>query len=524
MSFAQSILAEPETPAMPAEPAGHAIHLDYYRLDDLRDLVARRPALTLSPQAERKIQAGAEYVQQKAREDRFIYGVNTGFGALCETRIGADEVEELQYNHVVSHACGVGQPVPADTARLMMLVKLLTFRTGHTGVSVPTVQRMLDFWNHDVIPAIPKKGTVGASGDLAPLAHLALPLLGLGRVYFQGEPVDASVALAAHGWSPLELKAKEGLALTNGVQYINALAAESLMKVADLVKCGDIVAAMSIQGFSAARSFYQAPYHETTYHPERRTVASNLRTLLAGSNHADLPTCNRSQQDPYSFRCIPQVHGAVRQAVAFAIDIIEKECNGVSDNPLFFPDLDQIHFGGNLHGESTAMALDFLAVAVSELANISERRTYQLLSGQRGLPSFLVKHPGLNSGFMVAQYTSAALVNENKVLSTPASVDTIPTCQLQEDHVSMGGTSAYKLQTIIDNCEYILSTELLTAAQAIDLNTGLRLSPRTRGIYEGLRERVSFLEKDRVMNDDMEVAREFFLENRRTWSTTLGLS
>lgn len=505
-------------------PNEHVIDLHFYSLEELRRILLERPLLRVAAEVEKKIAAGAGFVQEKAREDRFIYGVNTGFGSLCESRIEADEVERLQYNHVVSHACGVGELVAPDTVRLMIFIKLLTFRTGHTGISLPTVQRILDFWNHNVIPAIPRKGTVGASGDLAPLAHMALPLLGLGKVYFHGEVTAASVALAEHGWAPIELKAKEGLALTNGVQYINAVAAACLLDIVDSVRCGDVTAAMSIQAFSAARSFYQAAYHETSFHEDRRVVASNLRHLLAGGNHFELSTCNRSQQDPYSFRCIPQIHGAVRQAVAFAVGVVERECNGVSDNPLFFPEKDQILFGGNLHGESTAMALDFLAIAVSELASVAERRTYQLLSGQRGLPSFLVKRPGLNSGLMIAQYTSAALVNENKVLATPASIDTIPTCQLQEDHVSMGGTSAHKLGQIVDNCDCILAIELLTATQAIDLNAELRLSPLTAQIHGAFREQVRFIAEDRVISDDIEQARAFLRSHKRPWSTALGLS
>ncbi|MDI1443022.1 histidine ammonia-lyase [Polyangium sp. 6x1] len=494
-----------------------SITLDFYSLGDLRAIVEERPRLALDASVAEKIDAGAQYVQRKAQEDRYIYGVNTGFGSLCETRVKADEVETLQYNHVVSHACGVGDPVSEDVSRLVMLIKLLTFRTGHTGVSLETVQRLVDFWNHDVIPVIPKKGTVGASGDLAPLAHLSLPLLGLGKVHFEGRIVPAAEALSKLGWDRLRLKAKEGLALTNGVQYINAIAAECLMDVGDLVGCADMLAAVSVQAFSASRTFYQAPYHETSYHLERRAVAANLRKLLEGSNHFELPTCNRSMQDPYSFRCIPQVHGAVRQAYGFAKTTMENEVNGVSDNPLFFPEQDLILFGGNLHGESTALALDFLAMATSEIASISERRTYQLLSGQRGLPSFLVHEPGLNSGLMIPQYTSAALVNQNKVLSTPASVDTIPTCQLQEDHVSMGGTSAYKLQEIVQNCWWVFAIELLTAAQAVEFNRGLRLSPITEGIVQQFRGEVSFLERDRVMSDDIEKAHDFLMHRAPAW-------
>jgi histidine ammonia-lyase len=501
-----------------------SISLRYYTLDDLRHLSESRPLLELDAEAAGRIEAGAKFVQEKAAQDIYIYGVNTGFGSLCETRVAADEVEQLQYNHIVSHACGIGEHATEQVSRLAMLIKLLTFRTGHTGISLEVVNRLFDFWNHDIIPAIPRKGTVGASGDLAPLAHMALPLLGMGKVHHGGRVVAASRALEEAGWQPVRLKAKEGLALTNGVQYINAIAASCLMQIEELVKCADLVASMSIQAFSCSRTFYQALYQETSLHKERHTVAANLRACLDDSNHFELPTCNQSKQDPYSFRCIPQVHGAIRQTFDFAKGVIERECNGVSDNPLFFPEQDQILYGGNLHGESTAMMLDFLAIAVSELANISERRTYQLLSGQRGLPSFLISRPGLNSGFMIPQYTSAALVNENKVLSTPASVDTIPTCQLQEDHVSMGGTSAYKLCQIIENCEYVMAVELLTAAQAVHFMKELRLSRLTSEVFDELRQRISFLEQDRVMSDDIEEARRFFREHRRDWLARTNLN
>ncbi len=498
--------------------------LDFYTLEELRQWLEDDLELVLDDAVRQSIQAGAEFVQRKAQEDCFIYGVNTGFGSLCETRVDSDEIELLQYNHVVSHACGVGQLVPEHTARMLLLIKLLTFRSGRTGISLPTVGRIVEMWNRRITPAIPRKGSVGASGDLAPLAHMSLPLLGLGRVYYRGEVIDSAEMLAAEGWQPLELKAKEGLALTNGVQYINSVAVESVLWAIELARCADLAAAMSIQAFSAASSFYHPRYHETSYHLERRTVAGNLRLLLDGSNHDRLPTCNSSQQDPYSFRCIPQVHGAIRQVLGFVAGVIENEVNGVSDNPLFFAEADEIHYGGNLHGESTALALDNLAIAISELSNISERRTYQLLSGSRGLPSFLVAKPGANSGFMIVQYTSAALLNENKLLASPASVDTIPTCQLQEDHVSMGATSAHKLLQILTNSERILATEMLIAAQAIDFNQGLELSEITRAVHQGLRSVVPFLDNDRVMSDDMETAFEFFAGNKREWSSSLGLS
>ncbi len=508
---------------MKSTESEHRLTLDFYDTSALRNLVETQPKLSLHPQVESAIRAGAEFVKAKGAEDRYIYGVNTGFGSLCETRIKPEEMETLQHNLLLSHSVGIGEIVPERISRLALLNKLLTFRSGHTGVSLDVVNRMLDFWNNDVIPTIPKRGTVGASGDLAPLAHLAQPLVGLGKVHYRGKIVEAGSVLQEMGWSPLRLKPKEGLALTNGVQYLDAMAANSLIEFEDLIKCADVLAAISSQAFSTSRTFYHPVYHATSWHKERQVVAANLCRLLDGSNHFELPTCNKSMQDPYSFRCIPQVHAAVRQAFHFAKGTVERDLNGVGDNPLFFPEEDLILFGGNLHGESSAMAMDFLAIAVSELGNISERRTYQLLSGNRGLPDFLVEESGLNSGFMITQYTSAALVNENKVLCTPASVDTIPTCQLQEDHVSMGGTSGYKLQQILENCQYIFAIELLNAVQAAELNKGLRLSPVTQEIFDAFRKEVTFLEKDRVMSEEIEKSRTFIENNKRNWATGLGL-
>ena len=501
----------------------HAIGLDYYSLTDLGRLAEEKPKLTLSSDVVEKIEAGSNFVAKKAAEDRYIYGVNTGFGSLCETRVEAGEMKTLQFNHVTSHAVGVGEIVPERISRLTFLVKLLTFRSGRTGISLACVQKFLDFWNRGIIPAIPKKGSVGASGDLAPLAHMGLPVLGLGQVHYKGELIDAQTALKAEDISPIELGPKEGLAITNGVQYINANAVDCLLDLRELIVGGDVVASLSIQGFSASRTFYQKAYQDTSYHPERGTVAANLRLLLEGSNHFALDTCNKSMQDPYSFRCMPQVHAGIRQTYGFAADIVEKECNSVSDNPLFFPEIDEVLFGGALHGESTAMFLDYTAIAASELASISERRTWQLQSGTRGLPDFLVERPGLNSGLMITQYTSAALVNENKVFATPASVDTIATCQMQEDHVSMGATSAYKLRTILDNCAYVLAIELLNAAQAIDLNRDLKLSEKTASVHSAFRERVSKLESDRVLSTDIEIARNFILEQKGIWFNEFGL-
>lgn len=483
------------------------ISLEHMRLDELGAIARERRPLALDPTVVERIAIGAAYVQHQVASGRQIYGVTTGFGALAETPVPVARASELQRRHVISHACGVGPFAPESIARLTLLIKLLTFRGGHTGITVATVDRLVELWNAGLIPAIPLQGTVGASGDLAPLAHMALPLLGLGHVHVGDRVVPANEALG--GRPPRVLEAKEGLALTNGVQFISAIGAHCVLACLHLVRAADAIAALSMQAFSAASDLAAARYHETSLHLERRTVAANLRALLAGGNHASLPTAVGSKQDPYSFRCIPQVHGAVRQALGFATKVVEDEVNGVSDNPLFFPEEDLVLCGGNLHGESIAMALDFLAIAASELANISERRTYQLLSGRRGLPDFLVADAGLNSGLMVVQYTAAALVNHNKVLCTPASVDTIPTCQLQEDHVSMGGTSGIKLMTILENCTRILAIELLVAAQATAFTPGLVLSDRTAPLLAAFRRQVPELAEDRVLAGDLEAAYRF---------------
>jgi histidine ammonia-lyase len=500
----------------------HPIDGRTYTLDDLERLVVDRVPLELAPDTLAAIDRGSDYLASKLDQDLHIYGVNTGLGALCETRLAGPEIDQLQRNLLISHACGVGDTVSEDLSRTMLIIKLLTFRSGHTAITSTTGQRLVDMWNAGVVPAVPKRGTVGASGDLAPLAHLALPLIGLGDVWVDGRIEDAAEVNARHGWAPLTLQPKEGLALVNGVQYIDAMAVQQLNELRRLVRAADLVAALSVQAFSVSQSFCHERYHRTSFHPERAVCAANLRSLLRDGNHHTLPNANKSQQDPYSFRCIPQVHGAVRQALGFAVTVIEQEINGVSDNPLFFPDEDLILYGGNLHGASTAMVLDFLAIATTELGSISERRSYQLLSGSRGLPDFLVGNAGVNSGFMVSQYTAAALVNENKVLSTPASVDTIPTCQLQEDSVSMGGTSGYKLEQVVDNCTTILAIELLLAMQGTELNPGLVLSPATLGLREKFREQVAFLDGDRLLSADIAASRAFLTTRGYEHSHDLG--
>lgn len=493
------------------------LKLDFYTMEDLRYLLEKKPKIELDETVIEKINAGSDFVGDMVKNDMYIYGVNTGYGSLCENRVKPDEIKKLQFNHILSHACGIGEIVPEEVSRLTLLIKLLTFRSGNTGVSLKVVQRFIDLWNNDIIPTIPKKGTVGASGDLAPLAHLGLPVVGLGSVHYNGEISETSEVYDKIGWKAVELEPKDGLAITNGVQYIDSWAILSLIKIDKLIKWSELIASLTIQGFSCSETFYSEIYNKTSYHTERHDVAENLNKILENSNHYTLATCNKSKQDPYSFRCIPQVHGAIRQTYKFAKSVMEREVNGVSDNPLFFPEHKKILFGGALHGESTAFMMDFLSIALSELVSISERRTFQLFSGSRGLPSFLVSNPGLNSGFMVTQYSSAALVNENKVLCTPASIDTIPTCQMQEDSVSMGGTSAYKLTTIIENSEYILGTELFAAAQAVELNKGLVLSPITQEIYNAFRKEVPFINEDCIMSGYMEKSRMFLRNHINDW-------
>lgn len=484
----------------------HSVHLERYTLDALHGLATSPGPLALSAEARERIAGGAAYVERVLDRGESVYGVTTGFGALSEHRVPREAVSELQRRHVVSHACGVGPWADETIARLVMLAKLLTLRSGHTGIRLSTVERLLALWNADTVPAIPMQGSVGASGDLAPLAHMALPLLGLGHVHAGGRVVPTREVVTG---PPVELAAKEGLALTNGIQFITAIAIHAVVQAKRLARVADTIAALAIQGFSGAADFVHARYQATSCHRDREVVGHNLRALLAGSNHHALPTAVASRQDPYSFRCIPQVHGAIRQTIAHAERVTEDEVNGVSDNPLFFPEEDLVLCGGALHGESIAFALDFLAIAIAELASISERRTYQLLSGQRGLPDFLAPQVGLDSGFMVAQYTSAALVNHNKVLATPASVDTIPTSQLKEDHVSMGGTSAIKLLQVLDNTTTVLAIELLTAAQAVELVPGLVLSPRLAPVHAALRAIVPRLVEDRVLADDIMRAKRF---------------
>jgi histidine ammonia-lyase len=431
------------------------------------------------------------------------YGINTGFGALANKRVPDDQLARLQRNLLLSHAVGVGDPVPLEITRLMLRLKVHALGLGYSGVSVPTFRRLLDLDRLNLIPVVPSRGSVGASGDLAPLAHLSLPLIGHGEVWCDAGPVPAAAALAAHGLGPLELGAKDGLALINGTQLMAGYGAFVLEKCTRLVKLFDLAAAMSLEALQGSIRPFDQRVAAVRPHPGHGVVAANVRGLLVGSEILESHRNCGKVQDPYCLRCVPQVHGASRDALVYAAGVVETEVNGVTDNPLVFDDGDVLS-GGNFHGQPLALALDFAAIALAELASISERRIYLLLEGHDGLPKLLMKETGLNSGFMIPQYTAAALVSENKVLCHPASVDSIPTSLGQEDHVSMGSVSALKLLPVFRNVETVLAVEVLTAAQALDYRLPLRPGRGVEAAHRAVRAAVPHREADYLFRDDLE--------------------
>lgn len=471
----------------------------------------------LSANAVERIQEGYDYLHTKLAENPTapIYGINTGFGALANVPVAPDDRAALQRNLLMSHACGMGAEVPADIVRLMLILKAQSLCYGHSGVPPQTVQRLVAMVNRGILPIVYQQGSLGASGDLAPLAHLCLPLLGLGQVRFQGVELAAADALHLFGWEPLELQAKEGLALLNGTQFMSAYGAAIVTRARRLAHVADIVAALSLEAFDGRIDPFRAPLHEIRPHEGQQTVAAHLRELLTDSEAIRQP--KQYVQDPYSFRCIPQVHGATRDALSYVEGVFSTEINAVTDNPTIFPEEDLIVSGGNFHGQPLALALDFAAIALAELGSISERRTYQLISGQRGLPPFLVSNPGLHSGLMIPQYTAAGIVSQSKQLCTPASVDSIVSSNGQEDHVSMGANAATKAWQVTENVARVLGIELLTAAQALDLRRlrgGAPIAPRLQEILDAFRADVAFLSEDRVLYPDMEAATRFVLMHR----------
>lgn len=464
----------------------------------IEEILEEKKKLILSEESVALIQKSKAFLDQKlAQSEDPIYGINTGFGALCDIKVSKAELSKLQENLVVSHACNIGTEVPQDVVRLMLLLKAHALAKGNSAVQLKTVQRILDLFNEAILPEVFEQGSLGASGDLAPLAMLFLPLLGLGTVNYQGRKVKSAEVLEEMGWEPIRLEAKEGLALLNGTQFMSAHGVYTLLKAFKVVKYADVIGAISLDSFDGLIEPFMAQVQQIRPHAGQIDTAENFRKLLEGSE-----LINRKKehvQDPYSFRCIPQVHGAVKDAVEYVSRVVEIEINSVTDNPTVFPDDDLIISGGNFHGEPLALSLDFLAIAMAELASISERRTYRLISGERGLPEFLVANPGLNSGFMIPQYAAASIVSQNKQLCTPASVDSIPSSNEQEDHVSMGGNAATKVLKVTDNVLKVLAIELYNGAQAMEFRHPLKTSDYLAGFLEEYRQHVPFVREDTLM-------------------------
>lgn len=476
----------------------HYISPDKLTYPIIEEILENRKMLILSEESIALIEKSKAYLDRKISETEGpLYGINTGFGALCNIEVSKADLSKLQENLVISHSCNLGPEIPSDVVRLMLLLKAHALARGNSAVQLITVQRILDLYNNDILPIVCEQGSLGASGDLAPLAKLFLPLIGMGEVYHRGIRKEASSVIDEMGWEPIRLQAKEGLALLNGTQFMSAHAVYTLLKTFRLLDYADIIGAMSLDSFDGLIEPFKLQVQEIRPHAGQIKTAENFRKLLEGSE-----LINRKKahvQDPYSFRCIPQVHGAVRDAVAHVARVVEIEINSVTDNPTVFPDDDLIISGGNFHGEPLALSLDFLAIALSEIGSISERRTYRLISGDRNLPEFLVANPGLNSGFMIPQYAAASIVSLNKQLSTPASVDSIPSSNEQEDHVSMGGNAATKALKVATNIYSILAIELYNAAQALDFRRPAKSSGYLEEFWADYRKQVSFVGEDTLM-------------------------
>ena len=456
----------------------------------------------LNNEAVAQVQKSEEYVKQIVATNRTVYGVNTGFGILANTPISAEDTKKLQYNILQSHSVGVGNAIPPEVSKIMLITKVHALAKGFSGVQLSTLQRIIWHIDNDIIPVVPEKGSVGASGDLAPLSHLFLPLIGLGKVWHKGKKTATDEMLAAEGLQPIDLGPKEGLALINGTQFILAFAVKAVQRMHNCLEAADIIGAMSLEALTGTQAPFDERLHELRPFAGNKLVAQRLRNLLEGSDimqsHID---CGRVQ-DPYSLRCMPQVHGASRNAWLHLKELTETELNSVTDNPIIFNTYDTIS-GGNFHGQPMALPLDYACFAAAEIGNISDRRCYLLLEGKWGLPLLLMQDVGLNSGFMIPQYTTAALVTENKTLCFPASADSIPTSLGQEDHVSMGSISGRKLNTILDNLEFILGIELLNAAQAIEFRRPLKSSKLLEAAHSYVRQHVSFAENDRLFANDI---------------------
>jgi histidine ammonia-lyase len=478
------------------------------KLETISEILAGNARLSLSEESVDLITLCRNYLDKKLENHTSpIYGITTGFGSLHNKTISKDQLNKLQENLVMSHACGTGPMVREEIVRLMLLLKIHALSLGYSGVQVATVQRLIDFFNEGINPVIYEQGSLGASGDLAPLAHLVLPLLGLGEVTFKGKITESSLILKKFGWSPVELKSKEGLALLNGTQFMSSYGVYIISLAERLSAFADITSAISLEAYDGRPDPFFECVHKIRPHAGQIATAKIIRHMLKGSELISRRKVH--VQDPYSFRCIPQVHGASKDAITYSKLVIFTEINSVTDNPTIFPDEDLIVSGGNFHGQPLALIFDYLAIALAELGSISERRVYRLIAGQRDLPEFLVVNPGLNSGFMIPQYTAASIVSQNKQLCTPSSVDSIPSSNEQEDHVSMGANGATKLLRVAENLEKILAIELFTAVQALEFRRPLRTSPQLEKVFKSFREIIPFINDDKVMYSEIEKSIKF---------------
>lgn len=484
------------------------LHFKPSTLADFQADFSSSEPLELHPEASNRMASARKFLMEKLqRSENPIYGINTGFGKLCKEEIAPADLELLQINLVRSHACGVGNEIPGQLARLMLLLKLKSFTTGHSAISTDLMERLVDYYNSGAEPVVFEKGSLGASGDLVPLAHMVLPLLGLGEVTFQGQRMSGQEYLKIRGHDPVRLQAKEGLALLNGTQFMLAHGLDAIWRAEKLLENSLWIFALAIDAFDGRTDFLHPGIHQARPHKGQLWVAEKLRQYLT-----DSPIANRPKvqvQDPYSLRCLPQVLGASYDAIQYAKGIFETELNSITDNPLVFEEEDLVISGGNFHGQPLALALDFLAIAVAEIANIGERLLYQLLSGERGLPVFLTRNPGLESGFMIPQYAAASLVSQNKQLCTPASVDSIVSSNGQEDHVSMGANAGLKCVKVVENAESVMGIFWLTASQALEYRRPEKSSPVLEAILASFRTKVPLRDSDSYFKPDMDEATTF---------------
>ncbi|MBR4809772.1 MAG: histidine ammonia-lyase [Bacteroidales bacterium] len=486
----------------------HYISSEHLSVDRISAILEQGEKLALSEEAVEAILKCRRYLDAKMADiDHPVYGISTGFGSLCNVTIPEEDLSQLQHNLVMSHACGAGETVRPEIVKLMLLLKAQSLSYGHSGVQLVTVQRLIDMFNNDVLPVIYQQGSLGASGDLAPLAHLSLPLIGMGEVLYKGSVRPAAEVWKELGWEPIRLQSKEGLALLNGTQFMSAHAVWSLIHARRISEWADVIGAISLDAYDGRIEPFLPLTHRLRQHVGQIATGKRFLELLEGSELIRRP--KEHVQDPYSFRCIPQVHGAAKDNMMYVESVIENEINSATDNPNIFPDEDMIISAGNFHGEPIAIPMDTMAVALSELASISERRTYLLVHGYRGLPMYLVAKPGLNSGFMIPQYTAASIVSQNKGLCWPASCDSIPSSNGQEDHVSMGANSATKLVRIIDNVEMVLGIELFNAAQAMEFRRPQHSSPVLEDVIARFRKQVPFIKEDVYMHPLMVRAAAF---------------